>query len=263
MLTHGKQKLRFIGLNDAFRLAENVRFYLEISFESATFAYYGYVMLQLFYNTGKTVSLVIDSIVKNIKFMTKATFFATLLIIILMGCSSKEDNGIEHFIKANEFYKKNDYKSAIKAIDQAIKSDSINYDFYILKAKICQEEDNDDQSIEILNSVASKNFKLDTVNYLLGQAHFGKSGFYKTKKEDAEKENEYQKKAIIYYNKAIKINSNYFSAFCNKQKVLHNLELYDDALITLNRAILIFPESMELISSRGIKKNILVMSQAR
>ena len=43
VLTHGKQKWRFLGLNDSFRMAENVRFYLEISFGSATFAYHGNV----------------------------------------------------------------------------------------------------------------------------------------------------------------------------------------------------------------------------
>lgn len=35
-LTHAKQKWRFLGLYDAFRLVENVRFHLEISFRSAT-----------------------------------------------------------------------------------------------------------------------------------------------------------------------------------------------------------------------------------
>jgi len=43
-ITHGKQKWRFLGLYVAFRLAENVRFHLEFSFESATFAYHGNVM---------------------------------------------------------------------------------------------------------------------------------------------------------------------------------------------------------------------------
>ena len=42
-ITHGKQKWRFLGLYVAFRLAENVCFHLEISFESATFAYHGNV----------------------------------------------------------------------------------------------------------------------------------------------------------------------------------------------------------------------------
>ena len=42
-ITHGKQKWRFLGLYVAFRLAENVRFHLEFSFESATFAYHGNV----------------------------------------------------------------------------------------------------------------------------------------------------------------------------------------------------------------------------
>ena len=44
VLTHGKQKWRFLGLYVAFRLAENVRFHLEISFRSATFAYHGNVI---------------------------------------------------------------------------------------------------------------------------------------------------------------------------------------------------------------------------
>jgi hypothetical protein len=39
-LTRGKQKWRFLGLYDAFRLVENTRFHLEFPFESATFAYH-------------------------------------------------------------------------------------------------------------------------------------------------------------------------------------------------------------------------------
>ncbi len=48
-LTHGKQKWRFLGLYDALRLAENVRFHLEISFGSATFAYHGNVSAHAFF----------------------------------------------------------------------------------------------------------------------------------------------------------------------------------------------------------------------
>jgi hypothetical protein len=43
-LTHGKQKWRFLVLYVAFRLEENARLHLEISFESATFAYHGNVV---------------------------------------------------------------------------------------------------------------------------------------------------------------------------------------------------------------------------
>jgi hypothetical protein len=42
-ITHGKQKWRFLGLYVTFRLEENARFHLEISDESATFAYHGNV----------------------------------------------------------------------------------------------------------------------------------------------------------------------------------------------------------------------------
>ena len=47
-ITHGKQKWRFLGLYVAFRLAENVRFHLEISLRSATFAYHGNVIANFF-----------------------------------------------------------------------------------------------------------------------------------------------------------------------------------------------------------------------
>jgi hypothetical protein len=43
VLTHGKQKWRFLGLYVTFRLEESARFHLEISFGSATFAYHGNV----------------------------------------------------------------------------------------------------------------------------------------------------------------------------------------------------------------------------
>jgi len=44
VLEHCKQKWRFLSLNDGFRLAENTRFDLVISFESATFACLGNVI---------------------------------------------------------------------------------------------------------------------------------------------------------------------------------------------------------------------------
>jgi hypothetical protein len=48
VLTHDKQNWRFLGFYVAFRLAENTCIHLEISFESATFAYFGNVIGKLF-----------------------------------------------------------------------------------------------------------------------------------------------------------------------------------------------------------------------
>lgn len=173
------------------------------------------------------------------------------------GCSSIDNLAMEHFIHASENYKKEDYLNAEKSIDLAINTDSSNYDFAILKAKICQKKDNNDKSIEILSGIASKRFKLDTVNYLIGQGYFGKSTFYKTKKDDKEKEKEYLKIAISYYDKALNINNSFFEAFVGKQKAFHNLGLFDDALIILNKAISIFPDSLSLIYAWGVEKNAL------
>jgi tetratricopeptide (TPR) repeat protein len=181
----------------------------------------------------------------------------TITTMLLFSCSTDKKKAIEHFIKAKELYKKDDIKNASSEIDLAIKLDSSNLDFQITKAKIITETDNYELAIKILKGLSSKNFKLDTVNFNIGSCYFSYGNHFSMKQNDIEKANDSYEKAINYYNNAININTQYFEAYTFKQKVLHNLERYDEALVVLNTAINLFPDSTSLICYRGIGKMFL------
>jgi len=181
----------------------------------------------------------------------------TIAIILLFSCSTDKKKAIEHFIKAKELYKKNDIKNASSEIDLAIALDSTNLDFRITKAKIISETDNYERAIKILKGLLSKNFKLDTVNYNIGNCYFGYGNDFLMEQDDREKADDSFEKALIYYNNAINNNMQYFNAYVGKQKVLHNLGRYDEALVVLNTAINLFPDSILLICNRGVERMFL------
>jgi tetratricopeptide (TPR) repeat protein len=157
---------------------------------------------------------------------------------------------IEHFTKANELYEKDNIKNASSEIDLAIKLDSSNLDFQLTKAKIIAATDNFELALEILKEVSSKNFKLDTVNYLIGSFYLR----YGLDLVGDIKANDNYEKAKNFYNIAINSNMQYFDAYVGKSTALHNLERYDDALMVLNTAIKLFPDSISLISRMGTEK---------
>lgn len=176
--------------------------------------------------------------------------------MLLFSCSSDKKKAIEHYIKAKEFYKNDDIKNASSEIDLAIKLDSSNLDFQIIKAKIITKTDNYELAIKILKELSSKKFKLDTVNFNIGSCYF-RYGNFSMKRNDKEKAYDSYENALNYYNNAININTQYFNAYVNKQKILHNLGRYDEALVVLNTAINLFPDSTVLICNRGIEKMYL------
>lgn len=181
----------------------------------------------------------------------------TIATILLFSCSTDKKKALEHFNKAKELYKKDDIKNASSEIDLAIALDSTNFDFQITKAKIITETDNYELAIIILKGLSSKNFKLDTVNFNIGTCYFGFGNHFSMKQNDEEKANDSYEKALNYYNNAIDINMQYFDAYVEKQKVLHNLNRYDEALVVLNTAINLFPDSISLICNRGVEKMYL------
>jgi tetratricopeptide (TPR) repeat protein len=181
----------------------------------------------------------------------------TIATILLFSCSTDKKKAVEHFIKANELYKKDDIKNASSEIDLAIALDSTNLDFQITKAKIVTETDNYELAIKILKRLSNKNFKLDTVNFNIGSCYFSYGNYFSMKQNDEEKANDSYEKALNYYNNAINSNMQYFDAYVEKQKVLHNLNRYDEALVVLNTAINLFPDSASLICNRGVEKMYL------
>ena len=178
----------------------------------------------------------------------------TITIMLLLSCSTDKKKAISHYIKAKELYNNNDIKNATSEIELAIKLDSSNLDFQIIKAKIIAETDNYELAIKILKGLSNRNFKVDTVNFYIGSCYFGYGNNFLTNQNDEEKANDSYEKALNYFNNTINLNTQYFKAYLEKQKTLHNLNRYDEALIVLGTAIKLFPDSASLICNRGVEK---------
>ena len=56
---------------------------------------------------------------------------------------------------------------------------------------------------------------------------------------------------------ALEENIRFYDAYIRKYKALHNIERYEDAIITINSAYSIFPDSLDLVLYRGIAKGSL------
>jgi tetratricopeptide (TPR) repeat protein len=184
----------------------------------------------------------------------KKHIILTIATMLLFSCSTDKKKAIEHYIKAKELYNNDAIKNASSEIDLAIRLDSSNLDFQITKAKIITKTDNHELAIKILKGVSSKNFKLDTVDFNIGNSYFSYGNYFLMKQNNEEKANDSYEKALKYYNSAINNNMQYFEAYNNKQKVLHNLNRYNEALIVSNTAINLFPDSISLICDRGVEK---------
>lgn len=189
--------------------------------------------------------------------MKKCFTLLITLAIILFSCSSKRKQAIDQFAKAKQYYIKNDYGNALKLVNSAELLDSNNYDVKLLKAKIKSEINQEEEAIQILKSLLPINFKSDTVNYLIGNFYFGIGTYYSLKKKNFNKETEAFENSIKYSDISIGLNPRYFNAYLQKQRVLHNLGRYDEAMITLSNAITFFQDSMNLIYSRGVEKHYL------
>jgi len=193
------------------------------------------------------------------KKITKMKYLLILILVatIFTSCSSNKEKAFQHFTTASQFFETSDYGNASKEIELAINLDSKNNDFKILKSKIKCKAKKIDEAISLLKNILPDKFKVDTVNYLIGQYYFIQSSYFATEKIDENKQKELLENAILFSDNAISANIQYFDAYIIKQRSLHNLEKYDDALITLNTAIDLFPDSAQLICYRGVEKKYL------
>lgn len=184
--------------------------------------------------------------------MKQLTVF-TFIIFLIASCTTDNNRAVEHFKKAKELFEKDNIKDASSEIETAISIDSKNLDFQIFKAKIIEKTNNYEQAILILKKLLDRSYKLDTVNFEIGSCYFD-YGNSSMKQNDEKKAKDCYEKSLTFYNQAINFNTEYFNAYKEKQQVLHNLNRYDEALIVLNTAINLYPDSIYLILGRGVEK---------
>jgi len=180
----------------------------------------------------------------------------TVIILIFIGysCSKNEKLASEHFTKAKKYFENNELVKASLEIDSAIFLDTLNYEYTLLKAKIYSKSNQYEDAIELLTSPLTSNFKPDTVNYLIGASYYNLGYFYSNQNNNERNEIDSYMKSIEYFNSTIKLNPEYFLAYIYKSHAFHNIENYEEALISLNNALTIFPDSMNLVCYRGVEK---------
>jgi tetratricopeptide (TPR) repeat protein len=176
-----------------------------------------------------------------------------LFLLFILSCSTDSSKSLEHYRKAKMSLRNNDIKNASIEIDSAILLNADNLDFFITKANIFEEIDNYENAINIYQDLIEKKYKIDTVRYLLGNCYLSYGGFYYVRCEQ-HLANEQFDKAISQFDLVLNQNNLYYDAYVGKQKALHNISKYVDALSTLNSAIKLFPDSIELILNRGVEK---------
>jgi tetratricopeptide (TPR) repeat protein len=184
-------------------------------------------------------------------------FISILLIGICISCNFDKNKSRKHLTIAHEYFKKSDYTNALTEINNSISLDSTNYDAIILKAKIKSKLEFDEEAIKILLPLLKKSYKIDTLNFLLGESCFSLGNYYDMKKKDDELQKKYFEESIRYYTDALSNNPHYYDSYIAKSHALHNLKKYDEALITIKNALNIFPDSMILVYSRGVEKSFL------
>lgn len=177
--------------------------------------------------------------------------------ILFCACSNSKQEAENHYILAKQYFKLNQFNNALTEIKNVLELDSLHFDAKILEAKIKSSNNLKEEAIDILKTILPYNYKIDTVNYLIGNNYFELARYYTyEEKNDGKRLSAYQD-AIDHFNSSISENLEYFSAYILKHHALHNMDNYDEAFVTLNKALKIFPDSMNLICFRGIEKIFL------
>jgi len=189
--------------------------------------------------------------------MKSNTILFTLLTILFISCNSNVEDAKNHYLKAKNFYEAKDYANASLEIDKSIVLDSSNYDYLIYSANIKRQLQEDDEAINLLTKALKKNFKKDSTNYEIGKSYFAKSENLSNKGTSESEQDESLKKAISFYSDALKENIRFYDAYVEKYKALHNLEKFEDAIVVINQAYSVFPDSLNLVLFRGIAKGTL------
>lgn len=183
--------------------------------------------------------------------------FFIVMLIVLAGCSINNNDFIEHYENSKFHFEKDNFQIALLEIDSALVIDTSNLSAKILKAKIQSELSLKNEALTLLKSLLPKKVKTDTINYLIGNCYFGIASDYSSQKNNDEKEGEAYENAINHFGKTISMNPLYYKAYLQKAKALHNMNKYDEALITLNNAEKLFPDSVKIQFHKGVEKIFL------
>lgn len=186
--------------------------------------------------------------------MKKFKTILTLLIILLLSCNNYQKESKELYIEAKEDFKHKDFGNALNKVDKAIKLDSLNFELLILKSKIKDETKFNEEAIQILKTLLNKNYKPDTINFLIAYNYCQIGDYYTFQKEDSVQRQIAYNSALTYFDNAIKINSQFIDAYKHKQFALINMKRYNEAIITIFNALIFSSKNMSLIYARGISK---------
>ena len=176
-----------------------------------------------------------------------------MICTLLIACNTNYDKAKKHFIKAKQFYKTEDYANASLEIQKSISIDSSNYDYLIYSAKIKRQLEKNNEAIDVLK----RNYKRDTTSYEIAISYFAKSANLNNTGANILDKNKALRKAIKFYDNALNENIRYYNAYIEKYKALHNLHRYKEAIVHINQARSIFPDSIDLVLYRGIAKGTL------
>ena len=152
---------------------------------------------------------------------------------------------------AKALIKIKDYKKATLKLDSVFKIDSANNEALFLKGKVKVNTEFIDDALLIFQNLLSKGYKKDTMIVALSKAYFRDAYI---KNEHSQNENEITKlyeAAISFSDSALNLNPYYFDAYMIKSWSLHNVGKYSESILVLDKAIKLYPDSMNLIAERG------------
>ena len=183
--------------------------------------------------------------------------YLAIIFLLLVACNSGKRQATMHLNKAIQAFEKKEYANASKEIDLAKKVDASDLEIKLWDSKIKNATNLYDESSKILKYLLSKKYKIDTVYYLMSinQFELGESLAYQ--KDDVKNGDIAYNMAVRYADSALINNTLYYEAFQEKIRALHNVGKYQDALLTINNAISLFPDSSNLYLLRGIEKSQL------
>lgn len=179
------------------------------------------------------------------------------VLLMITSCSTEKNEFVEHYKKSKSCFKQNTFQEALIEIDSALVYDTSNIEAKILKAKIQSELNLNEEAIRLLKSILPKKKITDTINYLIGKCYFDIALEYASQNNKEKQEKEAFANATKYSKSTLNINPLYYRAYLQQASSLHNNNNYEDALLILNKAEKLYPDSVEIRYSIGSTKIFL------